>query len=124
MFHICQTGRSRVCPFEVIPFNLTNHGTGKNYYFYTVKKIYPKGANRLARPLYHVLREIKWKPYEECTEIEKQQKFARKLVLMCDNFSENKNNDIFAFCTELIHRNWYDEIEILYGEVGGKASQN
>jgi hypothetical protein len=66
--------------FEVIPFNLTNHGTGKNYYFYTVKKKFHKGANRLATTLYHVLREIKWKPDDKCSEIEKQQKHARKLV--------------------------------------------
>jgi len=110
--------------FEVIPFNLTNHGASRNYYFYTVKKRFQKGANRLATNLYHVMRTIKGKDDADCNEAEKQQKFARRVVLMCDNYAENKNNYIFAYGADLVFRLWFDEVEILFGEVGHTHNGN
>jgi hypothetical protein len=37
------------------------------------------------------------------------------LVLVGDNFSENKNNCNLDFLTELIQRGWCDEIQLLFG---------
>jgi hypothetical protein len=59
-----------------------------------------------------------------CSEAERAQKKSRKLVLMGDNCSENKNNTLFAFCTELIARKWYDDIQILFGPVGHTHNGN
>ena len=46
---------------NVVPFNLTNHGVNENFYFYTLKGQYKKGANRLCSTLLHVLRRLKEK---------------------------------------------------------------
>src|SRR5207253_9886099 len=80
------------------PFNITNHGTGENAYFYNVRDKWSKGANRICSIFFHVVRRIKTKPDAECSEIELQQKGSKKLVLMADNVSENKNNTLFDFC--------------------------
>ena len=37
------------------------------------------------------------------------------LVLVGDNFSENKNNCNLDFLTEIVQRGWYDEIQLLFG---------
>lgn len=38
--------------------------------------------------------------------------------MIADNYSENKNNTLFAFCSDLVSRGWYDEILLLYGPPG------
>jgi hypothetical protein len=43
---------------------------------------------------------------------------ARRLVLIGDNFAENKSNEDFAFASELVARGWYDQVELYYGPVG------
>ena len=43
---------------------------------------------------------------------------ARTLVLHADNFSENKNNTLFLFCSELVSRGWFDEIYLEFGPPG------
>jgi len=49
---------------------------------------------------------------------------SKKLVLMADNCSENKNHSLFAFCSELVNRGWYDEIQMLFGPVGHTHNGN
>ena len=45
--------------------------------------------------MYNVIRAAKTGPYS----------LARKCVLLADNYSENKNNQVAAFCSELVlHR--------------------
>lgn len=109
---------------RLVPFNLTNHGTGENIYVYHVKDRWSKGGDRLCTILYNVIRRIKTKPDEKCNEIELAQKTSRKLVLMADNFAENKNNIVLDFCTELVMRGWYDEVEMLFGPVGHTHNGN
>jgi hypothetical protein len=106
------------------PFNLTNHGTGENLYIYHLTHKWQKTADRLCTLLYSVISRIKTKPDHLCSEAERAQKRSRKLVLMGDNCSENKNNTLFALCTELIARKWYDEVEILFGPVGHTHNGN
>ena len=89
------------------PFNLTNHSTRENIYIYDFK-----GKWKI----------IKFKPDELCSDLEKAQKIAPKLILMADN--ENKNNTIFAFLSELVLRGWFSEIEMLFGPVGHTHNGN
>ena len=83
-----------------------------------------QGADRLCTVLYNVIRRIKTRPDDECTPPQRLQKKCRKLVLMADNYSENKNNTVLQFCTELVMRGWYDEIEMLFGPVGHTHNGN
>jgi len=93
--------------FHVIPFNICNYASGENAYVYTVKGRYTKGGNRLCTVLYHILRKIKWGAHR-C-------RAAKTLVLHADNASENKNNTVFSFFSELILRCWFDEIIMEFG---------
>ena len=52
------------------------------------------------------------------------QKHARKLTLMADNCATNKSNQMFAFCTELVQRGWFDEVQMLFGPVGHTHNGN
>jgi hypothetical protein len=109
---------------KMIPLNLTNHGTGENVYIYHFDGKWRKGADRLCTLLYHVLLRIKQKDPNTCTPSELAQRQCRKLVLMADNASENKNNCVFQFLTELVQRKWFDEIQLLYGPVGHTHNGN
>jgi hypothetical protein len=68
---------------------------------------FKKGANRWCTTVYHALRALKNSGHPAAR--------ARMLVLVGDNFSENKNNCNLDFLTELIQRGWYDEIQLLFG---------
>ena len=59
--------------------------------------------------VYHTLRALK----ESGTPAAR----ARHLVMIGDNYGENKNNTDLAFCTELVQRGWYDSVKLLYGYV-------
>ena len=102
----------------MVPFNLTNHGTGENVYYYNTRDKWSKGGDRICSILYNTIRRIKTKPDADATEVERAQKKSRKVVLMADNASENKNDTLFDFLTELVMRGWYDEIQMLFGPVG------
>ena len=77
---------------------------------------FKKGANRLLTVLYHFLRQIKWGKHP-CNA-------APELVLMADNASENKNNDMFAFATELVMRGWFHSVIMMFGPVGHTHNGN
>jgi hypothetical protein len=95
---------------QIIPFNITNYTSGESAYVYTLKGRYPKGANRLCTVLYHYLRKMKFGTHP-C-------RFARKLYLHADNYSENKNNCVFMFASELVQRGWFDVIYLEFGPPG------
>jgi hypothetical protein len=44
--------------------------------------------------------------------------FASSVVLVGDNYSENKNTTNLAFASELVLRGWYDEVFLLFPIVG------
>jgi hypothetical protein len=94
----------------MIPFVLTNHATGTNHYIYTAKGRFKKGGNRMCTTLHSVIRALKHSSHAASR--------ARKLVLIADNCSENKNNTLLAFANDLVMRKWYDEVQILFGPVG------
>ena len=98
-------GNSRI-PF--VPWLIENVGLGKKTYVYSFKGGTSKGANRWyclvnsffcvlvfwcrCTSVYNVLRGAKTGPHP----------LARKCVLLADNYSENKNNIVAAFCSELV----------------------
>ena len=100
-----------------VPFNITNHGARENVYVYTQRTVLKKGGNRICTILYHYLRRIKYKkgPFDS---VESKQAKARRVILMADNFAENKCNVLFAFLSHLIHLGWFSEIELLFWSTG------
>lgn len=109
---------------RVIPFNLTNHGTHENFYVYTIYNMYQKGANRLCSTLYHYLKRMKWMEPRSDREVANGQQKASRLVIMADNYGENKNNYVFAFISELVLRGWFTKVELYYGPVGHTHNGN
>ena len=101
---------------DVIPFNLTNQGPKEEFYYYTLQGQFKKGANRLCTTLWHALQRIKHRP--AVTPAEQGQKLARRLVLIADNYSENKNNTLMAFLSLLIYMKEFDCVELYFGPVG------
>ena len=96
--------------FQLIPFLISDHGRGKEYYVYTAKGRFKKGANRLCTTLYHIFRARKRDDHKA--------RYARRVTLVADNFSENKNNTLLAFCSHLVVLGWFDEIVLAYGPPG------
>ena len=43
---------------------------------------------------------------------------ATKLILVADNAKDNKCDTMLAFAVELVLQNWYNEVELDFGEVG------
>lgn len=102
---------------DYVPWNVINHGTGENAYFYTFKEDVSKGGNRICTFLYSILRRIKFSESH-------RQKMARHLVLMGDNYIENKCNTLMAFGALLVNLGWFDTVEFLFGPVGHTHNGN
>ena len=103
--------------FDVIPFNITNYSLPENAYVYTCKQGWQKGANRLCTILYLYIRRVKYNTTFACSR-------ADELVIHADNFSENKNNDVFFFLCELVYRRWFKTIRLEYGPPGHTHNGN
>jgi len=103
--------------FRAVPWLLTNHGTRKQDYVYMPYGKWKKGANRILTQIHATLTAIKSDP----TNVQHK---ARRLVLIADNYSENKNNEILAYIADLVHNNWFDSVELLFGEVGHTHNGN
>ena len=82
----------------------------ESHYIYTVKNRFAKGANRLCTSLYHVFKKVKTSDHSA--------RFARKCVLIADNYGENKNADVLCFLFDTVLRGWYDEVEFLFALTG------
>ena len=110
------------------PFGISNHGAYENNYIYTMSHCVSKGANRLCTTLYHYLKRMKEKQEVDAEGNQipgvADQKKARRLILMADNFSENKCNTLFAFLSHLIYLDWFDTVELYYGPVGHTHNGN
>jgi hypothetical protein len=101
---------------NVIPFNIEDHGAQENTYIYMVKNRFRKGGNRLCTTLHAACRRSKFSGTGSAA--------ARRVVFIGDNFSENKCNTILAFLCDLVHRGWYDEVELVFGPVGHTHNGN
>ena len=103
--------------FRVVPWLLTNHGTGKQDYVYMPKGKWKKGANRLITLLHATVSAIK-------SDVNHPQHKARRLICIADNFAENKNKEILAWIADLVLNKWFDSVELLFGEVGHTHNGN
>lgn len=101
---------------DFVPFNITNHGLQENHYFYTLKHKIPKGGNRICTFLYTYLRRLKF--FDTC------QAMCQKLILMADNYSENKCHILLCFLCHLVHLKWFESVELLFGPVGHTHNGN
>jgi hypothetical protein len=80
------------------------------HYVYSLTGKHAKGANRWCTLLHHIIRLHKNSGTAAA--------HARRLVIITDNYSENKNNEDFAYCSHAVMEGWYDSIEIIMGEPG------
>ena len=92
---------------------MKNHGTGDNDYVYTEKGRYEKSANHMITTIHAILPRNK-SSYGEG----KTKHMARRLVVIADNASDNKNNEMYAYCNLLVQNGWFDSVDLLFGEVG------
>jgi|AntRauTorckE5430_2_1112549.scaffolds.fasta_scaffold04515_3 hypothetical protein len=99
-----------VARFNLVPFLIADLGRQKDYYIYMSGGRFRKGANRLCTTLLSTFRATK--------NGSDDSRFARKLALIADNYSENKNNTLLAFASQLVMLRWYDEIIFTYGPTG------
>lgn len=97
--------------FNVVPFHIQEHATQRSDYVYLAKGRYKKDCNYIITLLYAAIKRVKENYAHPSFR-------ARKCVFIADNASENKNNELLAFCTELVAKGWFDDIELLFGEVG------
>ena len=96
--------------FGMIPFLVADLARSKDYYIYTAKNRFKKGANRLCTSLLTTIRATKAEDHPA--------RLARSLTFIADNFSENKNNTLLAFASYLVMLGWYDTVDFYYGPVG------
>lgn len=89
---------------------LQDIGRGQSTYVYTLKGRLSKGGNRWCTSILHHLLEIKNSRGPSAR--------AKTLILIGDNYSENKSNVNLDFCSELVLRGWFEEVQLLFGPVG------
>jgi hypothetical protein len=75
-----------------------------------------KGGNRWCTMIREMMRAAKYSGTPSAR--------ARTIILVGDNYAENKCNSDLDFCTEIVQRGWYDEVQLLYGYVALYHSQS
>ena len=99
------------------PWLITNHGTRQREYIYVPKGKWAKGANYVLTQVMAMLRRIK-------SDASNPQHMARRLVLVADNASENKNATLLAWACDIVSQKWFNSVEFLFGEVGHTHNGN
>jgi hypothetical protein len=97
--------------FEVTPWLAIDYSAGLKDYLYTPTATTAKDANTLISQLHVIIRRAK-------SDYNHPRHKARKLTIVADSASENKNNVLFAYCTDMVDNGWFDEIILLFGPVG------
>jgi hypothetical protein len=97
--------------FHVVPWLGEDHTAQRKDYIYSVKNAFPKDSNTLISEVHVMIRRAK-------SDYKHPRHKARKLVLIADSASENKNNILFAYVTDLVENKWFDEVELIFGPVG------
>ena len=98
--------------FEVVPWLGIDYSQGKRMdYIYTSKLHVSKSTNYLLSMVHCMLRRTK-------SDYTKPNFRARKLIVIADSASENKNNETFAYYADLVDAKWFDSVELLFGPVG------
>ena len=97
--------------FEVTPWLAMDFSGDLKDYIYSTTSTTPKDANTLISQLHLVIRRAK-------SDYTHPRHRARTLTLVADSASENKNNTLFMYCTDLVNHGWFDEVILLFGPVG------
>ncbi len=97
--------------FEVTPWLNIDFSSGNKDYVYSPTFHTVKDANYLISQLHSMIRRAK-------SDYDHPRHLARKLICIADSASENKNNTLFAYLTDLVGNGWFDEVELLFGPVG------
>ncbi len=97
--------------FMVVPWLVHDYSSNRMDYVYMTKGRYKKGANRLISLLQACIKRVKSNPAHPAHT-------ARDLVLIADNYSENKNKTMLAWAQDMVERKWFDSVEFLFGPVG------
>lgn len=96
---------------EVIPWLVIDYSKGSKDYIYSMANSTAKDANTLITQVHASIKKAK-------TDYKHKRHRARTLTLVADSASENKNNTLFAYCTELVNNGWFDEVLLYFGPVG------
>jgi len=97
--------------FEVTPWLAMDYSAGLKDYIYSTTANTPKDANTLITQLHLVVRRAK-------SDYKHPRHRARKMTVIADSASENKNNILLCYCQDLVDNGWFDEIQLLFGPVG------
>ena len=97
--------------YEVTPWLSIDYSGGLKDYIYTPTATTPKDANTLISQIHVVIRRAQ-------SDYAHERHRARRLTLVADSASENKNNTLLAYCTDMVDNGWYDEIVLVFGPVG------
>jgi hypothetical protein len=97
--------------FRVIPWLLIDYTRNREEYVYMAKDRWGKGANRIITLLHGAVKRTK-------ADYTSKSHKTRTMVCVADNYSENKNNELLAWASELIAEGLYDEVQLVYGPVG------
>ena len=97
--------------FDVVPWLASDHGAARNDYIYTPNASTSKDTNYLISHFHAVIRRAK-------SDYDHPRHRARKLTVIADSASENKNNILLAYYTDMVVNGWFDSVELLFGPVG------
>jgi hypothetical protein len=97
--------------FNWIPWLAHDVGRDRYDYIYMPKDRWGCDANYLITMLQAIVNRAK-------SDYTHPQFRARRIVFVADNASENKNNELLAWATQLVTMKLFDEVEIIFGEVG------
>jgi hypothetical protein len=92
----------------VVPTHISRLGAQQTY-VYHLKEVLKKDANLCITMVYHQIR---------CARENGPGAHASKLVLVADNAKDNKCDTMLAFAVELVLQGWYNEVHLVFGEVG------
>jgi hypothetical protein len=97
--------------YEVTPWLGMDYTAGTKDYIYSPTENTPKDANTLISQLHAMVRRVK-------ANYGHPGHRARTLTIIADSASENKNNTLLAYCTDMVQNGWFDSVELLFGPVG------
>lgn len=97
--------------FEVTPWLSIDFSSNDKDYIYAPSFHVQKDTNYLISQLHAMIRRGK-------SDYNHPRHAARKLICIADSASENKNNTLFAYFTDMVNQRWFDEVVLLFGPVG------
>lgn len=97
--------------FWVVPWLVHDFGGHRLDYVFHPKTSLKKGANRMLTLMHSCLYRLK-------TDYANPRHRVRRVVFIADNCADNKNNTLLCYICHLVQLDWFDSIELLFGEVG------